>query len=49
MDTRAIVVVEDNDPIARLIQEVLNDVPGYGAVTVPDGALALAVIAAVRV
>jgi DNA-binding response OmpR family regulator len=48
VDTQAIVVVEDNEPIARLIQEVLSDVPGYGAVTVPDGALALAVIAAVR-
>ena len=48
METRAIVVVEDNEPIARLIQEVLNDVPGYGAVTVPDGAIALDVIAAVR-
>ena len=48
METRAIVVVEDNEPIARLIQEVLNDVPGYGAVTVPDGALALDVISAVR-
>ncbi len=48
METRAIVVVEDNEPIARLIQEVLNDVPGYGAVTVPDGAIALDVISAVR-
>lgn len=48
METRAIVVVEDNEPIARLIQEVLNDVPGYGAVTVPDGAIALDVIGAVQ-
>ena len=48
MSTRTIVVVEDNELIAGLIQEVLNDVPGYGAVTVPDGAIALAVIAAVR-
>lgn len=48
MDTRVIVVVEDNEAIARLIQEVLNDVPGYGAVTVPDGSIALDVISAVR-
>lgn len=48
MDTRVIVVVEDNEAIARLVQEVLNDVPGYGAVTVPNGAVALDVIAAVR-
>lgn len=48
MDTRVIVVVEDNEAIARLIQEVLNDVPGYGAVTVPDGSVALDVIPAVR-
>jgi DNA-binding response OmpR family regulator len=48
MSTRTIVVVEDNEVIAGLIQTVLNDVPGYGAVTVPDGALALSVIAAVR-
>lgn len=48
MDTKAIVVVEDNKAIARLIQEVLNDVPGYGAVTVGNGAAALAVIAEVH-
>ncbi|HEX5505896.1 MAG TPA: response regulator [Thermomicrobiales bacterium] len=48
MEPRAIVIVEDNEPIAGLIQEVLNEVPGYGAVTVPDGRQALAVIAAVR-
>lgn len=48
METKAIVVVEDNEAIARLIQEVLNDVPGYGAVTVGDGALGLEVISAVK-
>lgn len=48
MNTRAIVVVEDNEPIAHLIQEVLNDVPGYGAVTVPNGAIALDVIVAIH-
>lgn len=48
MEPQTIVVVEDNEPIARLIQEVLNDLPGYGAVTLHDGAHALDVIAAVR-
>lgn len=48
MEPRAIVIVEDNEPIAGLIQEVLNEVPGYGAVTVSDGRQALAVIPAVR-
>ena len=47
MDTAAVVIVEDNEPVARLLQEVLNDEPGYGAVTVRDAALALDVIGAV--
>jgi DNA-binding response OmpR family regulator len=47
MTTKAVVIVEDNEPVARLLQEVLNDEPGYGAVTVGDAALALDVIAAV--
>ncbi len=48
MDPKTIVVVEDNEPIARLIREVLNEVPGYGAVALADSALAPALIAAVR-
>ncbi len=48
METKAIVIVEDNDAIARLMQEVLNDVPGYGAVTVADAALALDVVTGVH-
>jgi DNA-binding response OmpR family regulator len=48
MDTKAIVIVEDNQPVAELLQELLNDVPGYGAVTVRDAALALDVVAAVQ-
>lgn len=48
VDTKAIIIVEDDEAIARLIQEVLNDVSGWGAVTVGNGALALAVIEAVR-
>ena len=48
MDPKTIVVVEDNEPIARLIREVLNEVPGYGAVALANSALAPALIAAVR-
>ena len=48
MDPKTIVVVEDNEPIARLIQEVLNEVPGYGAVALADSALAPELIAAIR-
>ena len=48
MDSKTIVVIEDNETIAGLIKEVLNDVPGYGAVTLGDGTHALTVIAAVR-
>jgi DNA-binding response OmpR family regulator len=47
VDTKAVVIVEDNEPVARLLQEVINDEPGYGAVTVRDAALALDVIGAV--
>ncbi len=46
--TSAIVIVEDNEAIAALLQEVLNDVVGYGAVTVRDGALALEVLSAIH-
>ena len=48
MDTAVIVIVEDNEPVALLLREVLNDVPGYGAVSVGDAARALDVIAAVQ-
>ena len=48
MATSAIVIVEDNAAIAALLQEVLNDVVGYGAVTVSDGALALEVLSAIH-
>jgi DNA-binding response OmpR family regulator len=48
MDPKTIVVVEDNEPIARLIREVLNEVPGYGAVALADGTFAPELIAAVR-
>lgn len=48
MATKAVVVVEDDRAVAQLIQEVINDEPGYGAVTVRDGAKALAVLEAVH-
>jgi len=48
METKAVVVVEDNKAVADLVQEVINDEPGYGAVTVRDGAKALAVLEAVH-
>lgn len=48
MESKTIVIVEDNAAIAQLIREVLNDVPGYGVVAVATGADALAVAAPVR-
>ena len=48
MDPKTVVVVEDNEPIARLIREVLNEVPGYGAVALADSTFAPDLIAAVR-
>ena len=48
MATKAVVVVEDDKAVAQLIQEVINDEPGYGAVTVRDGAKAIAALEAVR-
>ncbi len=48
MDAKTIVVVEDNEAIARLIKEVLNDVPGYDAVTFREGTHAPQIVAAVH-
>jgi len=36
---RVIVIGEDDEPIAVLLRDALNDEPGYQAVVVPDGAL----------
>lgn len=47
-EKKAIVVVEDNEPIADLIKETLNAEPDYQAVVVNDGAQALEVIKSVR-
>ena len=48
MEKKAIVVVEDNEPIADLIKETLNAEPDYQAVVVNDGAQALEVIKSVQ-
>jgi DNA-binding response OmpR family regulator len=48
MHPKAIVIVEDSAPIAELIKETLSEIPGYSAVTVDNGAEALAVIAQVQ-
>jgi two-component system, OmpR family, response regulator len=48
MESKTIVVVEDNATIAQLIKDILNDVPGYGAVSLGDGDQAMMVITAVR-
>jgi hypothetical protein len=38
MEARAIVIVEDDEPVARLLQEVLNDEPSYWAAPARDRA-----------
>src|SRR3954447_5392819 len=48
VERKAIVVVEDSEPIADLIKETLNGEPDYQAVVVGDGAQALEVIKSVR-
>src|SRR5438270_2201643 len=47
-EKKAIVVVEDNDAIAELINDLLIAEPDYQAVAVHDGALALDVIRSVK-
>ena len=36
-----VVIGEDDEPIARLLRDAINDEPSYQAVIVPDGALVL--------
>src|SRR6476661_925335 len=48
VEKKAIVVVEDNEPIADLIKETLNTEPDYQAVVVNNGAQAIEVIKSVR-
>jgi len=38
---RRVVIGEDDEPIARLLHDAINDEPGYQAVIVPDGAVVL--------
>ena len=47
-EKKAIIVVEDNEPIAELVKDTLNAEPDYQAVTVNDGAQALEVIRSVK-
>lgn len=41
MRKRVVVIGEDDEPIAVLLRDSINDEPGYQAVVVPDGALLL--------
>ncbi len=36
---RVVVIGEDDEPIAVLLRDAVNDEPGYQAVVAPDGAL----------
>ena len=47
-EKKAIVIVEDNEPIAELIKDTLNSESDYQAVVVNDGARALEVIRSVK-
>lgn len=42
------VIGEDDEPIARLLRDAINDEPAYQAVIVPDGALVLETVRQVR-
>jgi DNA-binding response OmpR family regulator len=45
---RVVVIGEDDEPIARLLGDAINDEPAYQAVIVPDGALVLETVRQVR-
>lgn len=47
--TVTILVVDDDEAVAELLRELLNDVPGWGATVVHDAAAARAVFHHVRV
>ncbi len=47
-EKKAIVIVEDNEPIAELIKDTLNSEPDYQAVVVNDGAQAIDVIRSIK-
>src|SRR5919197_2857592 len=45
---KVIVIGEDDEPIARLLRDAINDEPNYQAVIVPDGAVVLETVRQVR-
>jgi len=45
---RVVVIGEDDEPIATLLQESINDEPGYQAVVVSDGAMIIETLRAVQ-
>jgi ribose transport system substrate-binding protein len=49
MDQKVILIVEDDTAIAHLLQHVLNEQPGYLALSVPDGHAAVRALAATRI
>ena len=46
--TRVVVIGEDDEPIAILLRESINDEPGYQAVVVSDGAMVLDTVRSVH-
>lgn len=45
---RVVVIGEDDEPIARLLRDAINDEPAYQAVIVGDGALVLETVRQVK-
>ncbi len=45
---KVVVIGEDDEPIARLLRDAINDEPAYQAVIVPDGALVLETVRQVK-
>ena len=45
---RVVVIGEDDEPIARLLRDAINDEAAYQAVIVPDGALVLETVRQVK-
>jgi DNA-binding response OmpR family regulator len=45
---KVVVIGEDDEPIARLLRDAINDEPAYQAVIVPDGALVLDTVRQVK-
>ena len=45
---RVVVIGEDDEPIARLLRDAINDEAAYQAVIVPDGALVLETVRHVK-